>query len=491
MSLNGRKKIQSGLSVDNMSDIESVVKMVNVAISTHTQNKCDIDYLINYYKGIQPILNKTKVVRPEINNKLLINHAQRITRTITGYFLGNPVQFIQSGMDKKEEVDELNKILSFEGKNATDSLIGQYQSITGTAFRMIYTDGVFKDEVPFEMKAMDPSKTFVIYEAQLAERPLAGVTYIATYDEEGAVDGYIYYVYTDVGMYIVNADSDMQIQDDYTFTFTPYSVGGVPIVEYPNNEWRIGDWELALSVMDAINEVNSGRMDDIQQTIQSLLVFLNAELNAEKYDEMRAAGVVMLKSMTNNKTDVKSIQNNLDQTGIREFAKDLENILDTIVGIPSRDNRSGGGGDTGQAVELRDGWADLEIVARNKEALFGRSEKLSLKIMLDMMRAQKQIKISLMDISVKFTRNKNHNLLVKTQSYSTLMATESLTPSDCLTIVDLVSDETDVADRGEVYWDEKTAVQDTKDMAKLQMEADIAAKSAVEPEVSNNSDNLE
>ena len=458
MSLKGRRKIQSGYSVADMVDIENVVNMINTTIETHNANKLEIDYLVNYYKGEQPILNKVKLVRPEINNILVINHAQRITRTINGYFLGNPVQFIQSSLDKKKEVDEVNKILSFEGKNATDTLIGQYQSITGTAFRLIYTDGIYGDEVPFELKAMDPSTTFVIYEGQLAQRPLAGVTYIPVYDAEGTIESYKYYVYTGIGMYVIGANSDMQIGDDYTYTFTPYNVGGVPIIEYPNNEWRIGYWELALSVMDAINDINSGRLDDIDQTIQSLLVFLNAELNATQYDEMREAGVVMLKSMTNNKTDIKSIQNNLDQTGIMELAKDLENILDTIVGIPSRDNRSGGGGDTGQAVELRDGWADLEIVARNKESLFAQAEKMSLKIMLDMMKAKQQVNISLMDVAVKFTRNKNHNLLVKTQSYSTLMATESLTPSDCLTIVDLVSDETDVADRGEAYWDEKKTI---------------------------------
>ena len=64
-------------------------------------NKADIDYLINYRNGQQPILYKTKAIRPEINNILLINHAQMITRTINGYFLGTPIQYIQSGSDKK------------------------------------------------------------------------------------------------------------------------------------------------------------------------------------------------------------------------------------------------------------------------------------------------------------------------------------------------------------------------------------------------------
>ncbi len=42
--------------------------------------------------------------------------------------------------------------------------------------------------------------------------------------------------------------------------------------------------------------------------------------------------------------------------------------------------RSNAGGDTGEAVYLRDGWASLEVVARIKERYFRRAEKQMLKI---------------------------------------------------------------------------------------------------------------
>jgi hypothetical protein len=60
--------------------------------------------------------------------------------------------------------------------------------------------------------------------------------------------------------------------------------------------------------------------------------------------------------------------------------------------------------------------------------------------------------LSLLDVDIKFSRNKNNNLLVKTQSYQTLLATKTLSPSDCLTIVDLVSDVNEFVSRGESFW---------------------------------------
>src|SRR5699024_919124 len=157
---------------------------------------------------------------------------------------------------------------------------------------------------------------------------------------------------------------------------------GVPIIEYPNNMWRLGDWELCMGLMDAINALHSGRLDDIDQVVQSLLVFINADIDSSTYDEMRREGVVMLKNTTNAQTKIDSINNTLDQSGMNMFAKELEDLLYALLGIPSRNDRAGGGGDTGQAVELRDGWADLEIIARNKEATFKKSEKRTLKIIL-------------------------------------------------------------------------------------------------------------
>lgn len=453
MIFKGRKKIVSEYVSSDLKDQVKLVDMLNYTRTIHIQNKCDIDYLMNYRNGRQSILAKEKAVRPEINNKLVINHAQMVTRAVVGYFLGTPIQYIQSGANKKEQIDLLNKYVSYEDKSSVDKEIGEFQSICGTAYRIIYTDGAFGDEVPFEDKALDPSTTYVVYENNIAEKPLVGVTYYPLLGKAGEIIGSKIYAYTDFGLYeIITADSDGVITSESEINFVPYSVGGVPIIEYPNNMWRLGDWELCIGLMDAINALQSGRLDDIDQVVQSLLVFVNAELDKERYAEMRTAGIVMLTNKGDGKTSVDSINNTLEQSGMNMFATELEQLLYAMLGIPDRNNRAGGGGDTGSAVELRDGWADLEIVARNKELTFKKSEKQSLRIILTIMNNKLQSDLSLLDVDIKFSRNKNNNLLVKTQSYQTLIATKTLAPADCLTIVDLVSDVNEYISRGEVFW---------------------------------------
>ncbi|HZJ99091.1 MAG TPA: phage portal protein, partial [Tissierellaceae bacterium] len=442
-----------------MEDINVVCNVINNGMSVHRENKAEIDYLLNYYKGTQPVLNKTKEIRSEINNKLVLNHAQMITRKIVGYFLGNPIQYISSGMsEKKDLIDELNIYTQYENKPSVDKELGEYQSICGTAYRIIYRDGDFtgrkNDTVPFEDRVLDPSTTFMVYESNISGYPLLGTTYYSAYDDKNEFLGIRYYAYSDFGRYEFLSNGMDAVTPDDLVDFKPYNVGGIPIIEYPNNTWRIGDWELVTGLMNAINEMNSGRLDDIDQIIQSLLVFTNAEIDEENYNEMRKSGVVMLKNTTGARTQVNTIVNSLDQNGMNLFAKELEDLLYSLVGVPSRNDGATSGGDTGLAIELRDGWADLETICKNKELIFRQSELEALKIILHIFNIgrTKDEELGRLDLDIKFSRNKNNNMLVKTQSYQTLLSSKTISPEDALSIVDLVSDPNDYIDRGMTFW---------------------------------------
>ena len=71
----GRRVIKS--SVTEITD-ENVVEVLLKALSIHALNRSEIDYLWEYYKGKQPILNRTKEVRPEICNRIVENRANEI-----------------------------------------------------------------------------------------------------------------------------------------------------------------------------------------------------------------------------------------------------------------------------------------------------------------------------------------------------------------------------------------------------------------------------
>ena len=71
----GRKVIRT-----NQTKIteENIVDDLDQALNVHARNRQEIDYLDRYYRGDQPILYREKMVRPEVNNKVVENLAQFI-----------------------------------------------------------------------------------------------------------------------------------------------------------------------------------------------------------------------------------------------------------------------------------------------------------------------------------------------------------------------------------------------------------------------------
>lgn len=146
-TLFGRRKILSGVEKVTRDNVIDVIKS---ALPTHKINSYEITYLIDYYRGKQPILEREKLIRPTINNKLVENNAFDIVSFRTGYVYGDPIQYVRRGditiedktgvnsKDTSLNIGHLNEWLFSEGKHAVDKKIGEYQNICGTAYRGVY-----------------------------------------------------------------------------------------------------------------------------------------------------------------------------------------------------------------------------------------------------------------------------------------------------------------------------------------------------------------
>jgi hypothetical protein len=139
----GRKQIFTAESVITQKNIVSVL---TDALTIHSRNKAEIEYLKAYEKGDQPILSRIKEVRPEINFKVTENHAAEITSFKVGYLFGSPISLIQRGkVDVKngtEQADDeriayLNEMLFEEDKQSKDQKLGEEMAICGVGYRLI------------------------------------------------------------------------------------------------------------------------------------------------------------------------------------------------------------------------------------------------------------------------------------------------------------------------------------------------------------------
>lgn len=389
---------------------DNIIKELGKSISSHRQNAEEIDYLYNYYLGNQPVLYRTKQVRPEINNKVVQNTAYFIVETKTADIASEPIQYVLRGTDerKSQEIADLNTIMENEDKAYSDICLARWRSICGTSYRFIANDdgrSSLLDETDFRIDVLDPRQAFVVYYTN----NIPAYSVQLTKDENNKN---IYFVYTNEAWFKVGANKIIES-----------GVNGfhaIPVIEYPNNENRISDIEITISLSDAINEMSSDRQDGIAQFVQSFIKFINCEMDADKFAELRQSGAFIVKSNNGeNKADVDIMSSELNQSESQVAIDDLFQKLLVIQGIANREGNSGG--DTMGAVNLRNGYIDSEKRAELSEPSFKKAEKQFLRIVLYMMTVKKQTSLKITDIEIKISRSKMDNMLTKAETMKILL----------------------------------------------------------------------
>lgn len=394
--------------------LQNVVKVLGNAIGTHNYNRTFIKYLYDYYKGDQPILYRKKIVRPEINNRVCENHALETVRFKAGQTYGEPIQYVckkkRATEELNEQIDLFNDYLDEANAEARNIELGTYQSAVGTAYKAILREdewGEGKDIVPFRIFIPSPMNTFVVYSSNNG-KPMMSV------QELKDIDGNQYYQCYSKDRYFIVQNGKVK---DYGIN----GFDGIPIVEYPNNAERLSDIEICITMFDTINTMQSNRMDGIEQFVQSFMKFKNCEIDKDSMKEIAEIGAICVKSIGDKgDADVDILTAELNQSESQVAKDDIYKNMLIVEGMPNRESNTGG--DTGQAVYLRNGWDFAEQRAKIDEPFVREAEKQSARIILNIiLKTTKDINISTKDFDVKITRNSTDNMLVKAQTLDYLI----------------------------------------------------------------------
>lgn len=476
----GRQTIYTSRSETQINS-DTIPDILNGAMQRHLQNVRETLYLQRYFLGDHPIRNRVKTVREDVNNRLAINNAWSIVRNGVGYFLGEPIQYASKIEADSENVRILNSYMDSEDKSCEDMNVGDDGAICGRGFRLVATDSQEDpDEAPFEIPRLEPECTEVIYSTQAGHRPMLAFTHASILDDQGNVSGIQYTVYDGAFQYLYAVKGCLGStihRQDLIGVPKPHFLGAVPIVEYPNNEWRMGDFEIVLTILDAIDRLNSDRVNDVEQIVNAILVFQGLHLKTAQenanvggksdLDNLKKTMTLEFQDTTGN-AKVYYVSSDLDQSQAETLQNTLMDYVYAITGIPDRKQSGGGTGDTGDAVYLRDGFQALEVVARVKERNFRKAERQTLRMVCTILQRFEDVSLRPMDIDIKFIRNRTNNLVNKSQALANLHGTGLFAPEDEIQLIGVTEDPKGMAQRGQAYKDaqaQKAATQATAQAA--------------------------
>ena len=429
---------------------ENIIEVLTKAMETHLKNRGEIQYLWDYYKGKQPILGRVKTVRPEICNRIVENRANEIVSFKVGYLCGEPIQYIgRSGTeDVSKAISELNEMMFSESKAAQDKRIVEWQSICGTAYRLVLPDTRGgEDDAPFEIYTLDPRDSFVVYSNEVGSKPTLGVKYCET-----DVGDYIYSVYS--------ANHFWKIKNRQIVESRDHALGVIPIIEYPANTARLGAFEIVLPLLDSINTVASNRLDGIEQFIQAFVKFVNCDISAEDFERLKDLGAIKVKSSDGQQADVDIVTNELNQMQTQTLVDYLYQTVLTICGMPSMSNGSTSDSSNNGAVILKNGWQGAETRAKDSELMFKEAEQNTLKLILRIIRDTQGLSdelyaLRLKDIALQFTRRNYENIQSKAQVLTQMLSQNKIHPRLAFAHCGLFTDPEDAYRVSEAYSEEQ------------------------------------
>ena len=446
----GRRKLVTNRQItgDINGDLETVKLILSDVMSVHETNQTQEMTLFNIFVNKTDWWSKDKVTREDINNKVSIPNAWALSRTINGYCFGEPVKFIARGSDETEngeaqttkqaQVEVLSEMLDRMGNHDSDIMATMCASICGVGYKLALpanSEELELNGIPFVINTdiIMPMLAGVVYSNESISRPVMGFIIGTYYNEEGKADGNLYTCWTKYAQYMLKDsesgdgyDTVKQIMDGKEVDVYQLSNNRIPLIEVERNPFRKGDWEVATELLELKNNLISNRMDDIQQMVDYILVLTNCafENNDDKKQALQARLLELKVANPNNPSKAEILKNALDQTSIQQLADYIDLLIQECVGIPNRQERGGGGGDTGQAVKYRNGFRDLE---NNAGLIIPKMDKAELQFIDLCLSYCENVKVDgitdlkARDVRCKFLRSFNDDALSASQAFINLV----------------------------------------------------------------------
>ena len=404
----------------------NLVDELNSALIYHVQNMLQEEFLYWYARGIQPILGRTKEVREDILNIVQVNTAAEIVDFKNGYLLQKPCAYIGRRKGLQGKVKQLNEYLYRSGKHDADNKTADWFHRVGKG--VMFVEPNDDSETPFKVYALDPRSAFVVYSLRPGNKPVMGVNFV---NANGVAK---FDVFTENMVYHLSGTFTgkmMTTEKNHNFMVTatsldssePNVLGRIPIIEYRYNSINTSAFELAIPLLDEINNITANACDGVEQFIQSLAVAVNCEFPENTtLSDIRKAGFISFRSIGENKAEFKVLTEQLDQSQTKVLIDNLKDEVMNICAMPNRSQGSGGYDVTGVGILASFGWYQADCCARNTEDLFRESNQQFDNIIVEILRRKGLLDVSLNDIELNFPHGETANIQSKAQAFQTLLA---------------------------------------------------------------------
>ena len=328
------------LDKELMQDGIPTPEILEYCIKQHQGTLARLNKLSDYYDGKQDISNRT-FGNPNIpNHKIVANHAKYIVDIATGFLVGNPIAYSGSQVDKILDEYSRMDIISHDTELEKDL------SVFGIGYELMYLALVDEGDTEIRIKSIDPRGIFVVTDDTVDKNPLFGVHYQQRFKLDGSLNYYLINVYTEDKIYTYHAKGLSKGQMTL-FEESEHYFGAVPVVEYRNNEERQGDFEQQISQFDAYNLLQSDRINESEQRVNSILFIKGFTLGEEN---LTHDSII---ETTEKDSDLKWLIKEIKEADNEVLRQSLLDDIHKFSYIPSMTDEHFAGNVSGEAMKYK------------------------------------------------------------------------------------------------------------------------------------------
>lgn len=393
-------------------------ELIYKLIRKHTQERSHLQKLKKYYLGEHAILKHERRNKNAPNFRTVANHAKDIADTSTGYFMGNPIKY-----NNTADSDLGPLLVAFDGAeiDQVDAQNALNMAIYGRAYEYIYAKEGLTE---LDSTSVDPENVFLVYDDSIERKALFAVYYYEIKDDTKDATKYQAEVFTqNLHYHIVLRDSSTGTTQNEEVE--EHNLGQIPIIEYRNNHFAIGDYEQQISLIDAYNSLMGNRVNDKEQAVESILVLYGAQLGDTPEETHQAMTILNEEGLLELPMDAKAdfLKNLLDEDATEILRKALKEDIYTFSHVPNLTDKNFAGNSSGVAMEFK--LLGLEMITKTKEANYKRGLRQRIAIFAHYLGMQ-QIALEAHSIVPQFSRGLPKNLLELSQIINNLEGKVSL-----------------------------------------------------------------
>lgn len=344
--------------------------------------------LYDYYMGKHSILQRAYEDPSKPNNKVVNPYANYITTMMTGYFIGEPVEYTS---DDEAILEELRKIFEYNDEPSVNKEIAKWQSICGEGYEILYIDR----DGNTRFKALPALGMIPIYNDDIDEDLLYVIRYWTAYDIERDENINFVEVYSrfDITKYRDDISGLRQIEQKY------HVFGQVPVTPYYNNTECQGDFELVISEIDAYDSFESDSVNEADYFADSYLVLSGMEgTNAEDIADMKSNRVLLFPEGGSGTWLTKSV----NDAWIENEKKRLDQDIHKFSFCPPMTDENFAQNASGVAMRYK--LMGLEDKTGVKETEFEKGLRRRIELIYGILRKVNG-DMNYLDINIVFTRN--------------------------------------------------------------------------------------